>query len=307
MLRKPILALRRDPSRRARENDICGDPAKWFDFPTFQEHKLYAASFDFFVDWQRERVCDEVWIKRISDSDDILHLEEEALIDLIADCDGRETCRRLYLFLARQKFAEKYMLFRDVPQERWESGEEKVVELDLSRYRRGSVSYYTAREIEDKIKALRKTPVPIGRAGLIYATSVLEGYLSERSYFWPGDVDTLLYDNYGGVKAVLEFKKHTASSRIAFQDQKITNYLERDIMKYKSLALLRDRFSTSLYVVYYPIPRDIRYIIVEKLEGAPDALYASERWEMALPVQRNFRSMQAFAERFLADVLHLPA
>ncbi len=102
---------------------------------------------------------------------------------------------------------------------------------------------------------------------------------------------------------VIEFKKHTANSRIPFQDQKITNYLNQDILKYKSLALLRDRLRTGLYVLYYPIPSDIRYMIIEKIEGSPNALYAGARYELDLPARNNSSQMKAFAERFISEVL----
>ncbi len=43
--------------------------------------------------------------------------EPEELIKLISDCDGVEKSRRLYLFLRHQKIKEKYMLFKDVPED----------------------------------------------------------------------------------------------------------------------------------------------------------------------------------------------
>jgi hypothetical protein len=105
------------------------------------------------------------------------------------------------------------------------------------------------------------------------------------------------------VVAIIEFKKHTARSRIPFGEQRITNYLNRDILKYKSLALLRDKFQTDLFVLYYPIPRNIDYIIVEKLDGAADALYASERYELELPNCRRNDRIRAFANAFITNVL----
>lgn len=302
MLRKPILALTEDRSRRAQVNRLCGDPEEWFDFSTFQEHGLYAGSFDFFVNWENESICDEVWIKRISDSEEIPEKSEEELLRLIGRCDGTGKSNRLYLFLKRQQMIQKYMLFRDVPEERWESGKEKILELDMSRLGRDSIALFNAEEIQEKIRKLRRKSVSIGSAGLIYSSS-LEGYLSKRPFFWPGDADTVLFDRDYSAAALIEFKKHTASSKIPFQDQKITNYLNRDILKYKSLALLRDRLRTGLYVLYYPIPSDIRYMIIEKIEGRPDALYASKRYELDLPAKNNSSQMKAFAEKFISEVL----
>ena len=304
MLRKPILALAADRTRKAQINHVCGDPEAWFDSQPFWERNLYAASFDFFVDWESEQVCDEVWIKRISDSDSIQEKSETELLRLISACDGEEKSNRIYLFLAAQGMKEKYMLFRDdVPEAQWESGQEKVVELDLSRYKENSVARYDAKEIQEKIRQLRKRPVPIGRAGLIYATSSLEGYLSRQPYFWPGDADTVIFDGKNEAAAILEFKKHTARSKIPFADQKITNYLQKDYLKYKSLALLRDRLHTDLFVLYYPIQKEIPYMIIEKLDGPADALFASERYEIPLPNYRKADQMRAFADQFITDVL----
>lgn len=303
MLSKPVLALTADRRRKAQTNDYCGAPEDWFDSQYFRDYGLYAASFDFFVNWENESICDEVWIKRISDSDNIHRGTQAQLMELIADCDGRDKSNQLYRFLAYQQMAEKYMLFRDVPEREWESGEERVVELDMSRFRQAPVSSYDADEIQEKIRELRKRPAPIGRAGLIYSTSSLEGYLSRQRYFWPGDADTVLYNSDNDVAAVIEFKKHTASSRIPFQNQCIANYLDKDILKYKSLALLRDRFHTDLYVLYYPILEDIHYVIVERIAGNPDGLYADNRLEIDLPNRRSAEHMAAFAEAFVTRVL----
>ena len=138
---------------------------------------------------------------------------------------------------------------------------------------------------------------------MIYSTSSLEGYLSRQPYFWPGDADTVLFDENNEVVAIIEFKKHTASSTIPFGEQRITNYLNQDILKYKSLALLRDKFQTPLFVLYYPIPRNIDYIIIEKLDGAADTLYASERYELELPNCRKSDRIRAFANAFITNVL----
>lgn len=303
MLSKPVLALTADRSRKAQENSFCGNPEDWFDSSYFREKGLYVASFDFFVNWENESICDEVWIKRISDSDRIQNQSESELLELISACDGKEKSNRLYCFLVRQQMIEKYMIFRDVSEKEWASGEEKVVELDLSKYKQDSVSYYNAEEIQGKIRTLRRVPASIGSAGLIYSTSYLEGYLSKKPFFWPGDVDTVLYNKDNNVEAIIEFKKHTSNSRIPFGDQRIGNYLNKDLLKYKSLAMLRDRFQTDLFVLYYPIPVDIRYIIIEKLDGTPNNLYASERYELDLPEKNSPNCMKAFAERFVAEVL----
>ena len=74
-------------------------------------------------------------------------------------------------------------------------------------------------------------------------------------------------------------------------------------MKYKSLALLRERLHTDLFVLYYPIQEEIPYMIIEKLDGPADALFASERYEIPLPNYRKADQMRAFADQFITDVL----
>ena len=81
------------------------------------------------------------------------------------------------------------------------------------------------------------------------------------------------------------------------------NYLNRDILKYKSLALLRDRLETKLFVLYYPIPKNISYIIVEEVRGTPDSLQVDRRVEMELPKKADKSSMDTFAERFVYEFL----
>lgn len=284
---------------KAKNNEICGNPEDWFTTDFFRDKGIHAASFDFFVDWTENKICDEIWIKRISDTDEIFQSSSSELLKQIAECDGVEYSNELYFFLKAKGIKEKYMLFRNVPEKEWENGEEQVVELDMSECKNISIEYYNAKEIQEKIGKLRKRPASIGRAGLIYSTSSLEGYLSKQEYFWPGDVDTILFDTSNNVRAIIEFKKHTDRSSIPFHKQNIKNYLNRDILKYTSLALLRDRFNTDLYVLYFPTQKDLDYIICEKLEGMGEEIKASKKIKMELPICKSATSMKKFADNFM--------
>lgn len=302
MLSKPVLAKRDNRNIVAPINTYCGDPEEWFQTDSFAKKKIHAASFDFFVDWSTEKICDEVWIKRISDSDDIYNKNEAELIEMISDHEGRDKARALNYFLRVNKMHEKYMLFRDVPEKEWETRNEKVVELDLSKYKKGSVSYADVVQLEEEIRNFRKIPASIGKAGLVYSTSSLEGYMSKRNYFWPGDVDTLLFDDANNVVALIEFKKHTSASKIPFENQGISNYGVKDKLKYKSLALLRDRFCSSLYVIYYPIPSNISYMILERIEGNPNNLWSKWKKKIKLPNIRSEIEMEEFSDNFLSAI-----
>ena len=151
MLSKPVLAKTNNRNIRAQLNDFCGDPEEWFDTTYFNDEGIYATSFDFFVNWETETICDEVWIKRISDSDQIYEQSEAQLLEMIAECDGREKSNRLFRFLLHQNMIEKYMLFRNVSEERWANGDEKVVEIDMSKYQHDSISKYDSSQIQEKI------------------------------------------------------------------------------------------------------------------------------------------------------------
>lgn len=303
VLRKPTLALTKNRNSLAQINNICGNPEDWFSSEVFVQNGLYSTSFDFFVDWENETICNEAWIKRISDTKYIYEQNTSQLLKEISNCDGVEESNRLYKFFKEQNISEKYMLLMDVDEREWEKEDTYIVEVDLSSNDTNKINYYNAVEIQDKIKKLRKKPASIGRAGLIYSTSSLEGYLSKQEFFWSGDVDTLIYDNNNEVVAVIEFKKHTKNSKIPFKEQRLSNYLSKDILKYKSLAFLRDRFMTKLFVVYYPIPENIDYIILEKLEGSPDSLFASERYELKLPNKENKNTIEDFAKEFITKIL----
>lgn len=300
MLHRPFYAnFNVCPAKRAPENQSAGNPEDWFQSAGFRERGIHAASFDFFVDWQKKRVCDEVWIKRISDSDDIFAKTAEELRDAIAECDGRDDCNTLYQFFQYHNITQKYMLFRNFPQEYWEAGSERVIQLDLSQGKKGPACFLSVTDVQDQIARFRKTAVPIGRAGMKYAPSSLECFLSKKSFFWPGDCDMLLFDESKRVLAVVEFKKHTHWSRIPFADQKISNYVKRDLLKYKSLGLLRDKFQTKLFVLYYSVEPENDYILLEELTGPYYDLREAHIQRLDLPKKDDAASQARFAEAFL--------
>ena len=300
MLSKPHLADYHYPiPKPARENETSGNPESWFRSEYFQNRGIYVASFDFFVNWKRNNVCDEVWIKRVSDSDDIFTQTAKELRDSISACDGQDDCNRLYYFFKHHGITQKYMLFRNVSLERWETGCEQIVQLDLTQLTDDSISYLSVDAVQNQIKDLRQNAVSIGKAGLKYATSSLEDYLSLQPYFWPGDCDVLLYDEHNNVLAIIEIKKHTHSSKIAFHDQNISNYIDRDRLKYQSLGLLQSKFHTRLFVLYYSVEPENDYILLEELTGEYYALRQKRIQRLPLPQTGNKDSLHQFAELFL--------
>lgn len=65
-----------------------------------------------------------------------------------------------------------------------------------------------------------------------------------------------------------------------------------------------------LFVLYYPIPRNIAYIIIEELDGKAELdldgkaqLYARKRHKLKLPDCRKDDGIRTFANAFVADIL----
>lgn len=300
MLSKPYLADYHYPiPKPARENEISGNPEAWFRSQGFQNRGIHVASFDFFVNWKGPNVCSEVWIKRVSDSDDIFTKTAKELRDSISACDGKDDCNHLYSFFRHHGLTQKYMIFRNIPLKHWETNDERIVQLDLSLLTDDSISYLSVNDIQNQIRALRQTSVPIGKAGLKYATSSLETYLSRKPYFWPGDCDILLYDMQNKVLAIVEIKKHTKSSHIAFCDQNIANYIDRDRLKYQSLGLLQAKFGTRLFVLYYSVEPEHDYVILEELAGQYHTLRQQSIHRIPLPQKDHTASLEQFAASFL--------
>jgi hypothetical protein len=300
VLERPVLARRNDRKKLAPVNPKAGDPESWFKTKYFVDRGILSTTFDFFVNWPEKRIGNEVWLKRIMTYKDRINDYRQHEKE-IADCDGKQYSQQTFRLLKYYGLIEKYMIFRNVPEERWDNREEKILEYDISeRNGNASLRRISVDELEDEIKSIRQSAPSIGAHGLIYSTSTLEGYLSEKDYIWPGDVDTILFEpneNYK-VNAVLEFKKHTASSHIAYEDEKLSNYYKRDILKYESLGLLRDFFQSSLYVIFFPVESKYTNIYVEKVSGPYDDLKTQERYAIPIPDKNSEISMSIFADTF---------
>ena len=304
MLRKPVLTRCADGTP-AQQNNYCGDPESWFSNELFKAKGFNALRFDYIVDWEANRFQDEIWIKRIvCDDTDYSTLKKEDLAKRIVEEDGRSYPRQLLNFANTHNLRLRYFLFRNINQNDWSNLQNRIVSIDLSRYSHSDcVEIYNAETIQSEIIRLRKQSHKIGKKGLIYATSTLEGYLSKSKAIWPGDVDTLLVDTKNNVKAIIEFKKHTSRSKIAFDDQSIENYRDIDVLKYRSLGLLRDRFDTPstplLIIIYFSTESEEKEIIMETLAGPYDTLSARETHRLRLPKQGDLDSLNIFCEEFI--------
>ncbi|MBE6012846.1 MAG: hypothetical protein E7234_09850 [Lachnospiraceae bacterium] len=309
MLKMPYLARSDNRAILARENKIYGNPYQWFDTSYFKAQGIYTLSFDFFINWRKNCVADEIWVKRLTfEPERFLSLGCSEVLEEITEIDSKDCLRRLYKFSKAFDFIAKYMIIPDIPGECWRDFKNKVLSFDLSHTTkeqyasnsRQTISLLNANEIQEVIKRLRKEAKSIGAAGLIYATSSLESYLSSKPYFWPGDVDIVLTDKEGSyVYGIIEIKKHTKASKIPFHNQTIHNYLKKDNQKYASLDMLRKRLSCKFFMLFYSVEPEDRNFIVEEIEE--ETFNILSRKQYAMPLQHE---LQSFADEIKWRFFH---
>ena len=273
MLRKPVLARCDDRSRMAQQNHVYGGPEDWLTSKTLAAYRVAPLSFDFFINWSVNPVSAqrELWVKRISD----VPVEHLGHADLSA---GAVLCgddlHALQAFADRHQFDVRYVVFRDGVD--WQRSPEKILVATLRGGGFDSVSLHRQAEIEDAVKHFSGGPVYIGNKGLTYGTSTLECHLAKNSdALWPGDADSVLWNDQEGAFAVLEFKKHNLPTPIA--DEHIQKYMAKDARKWRRLALLRDRLGPNviLVCVYYSTSSTVHEVKVERLAGSPTGLRAA--------------------------------
>lgn len=144
----------------------------------------------------------------------------------------------------------------------------------------GEASHISIKRIADlkeDIKLLSGGPIRIGKKGLIYSTSTLEGYLSRSDAAWPGDADLIILDKALCPVALLEYKKHTLDTPI--KDQQLSNYYPYpDKRKYDRLAIFKTFLASDMPLIniYYPTNPKFRIIKFEKISGAVGDLHSTE-------------------------------
>lgn len=267
VISQPVHALSTNRKQLSKINPILGEPNKWFSHRMLNSFSLNGISFDFFINWTNNTCQNEVWIKRISSLpiDELEKLSNEELTQLLNDAEDhpQEMCR----FTQHYSLALYYMIFRDVVD--WLEPHEKILRAEACP--EGISRTYSAniRQLQKKIQDLSGGPIKIGSKGLTYSTSGLEGFLSHTDAAWPGDVDTILYDDKSvDILAILEFKKHNLKEPI--QEQGLSKYYPRpDGRKYDRLALLKEHLGNNfpLIVIYYPTNPNETTIKLEWVEG----------------------------------------
>lgn len=246
----PKLAKCSDRTNLAKSHER-GGPEDWLTGSILSSHGLIGLTFDFFVDWNRGALTNQLWIKRITD----LPIERHTEVNLHEITQSAlalgDNLHGLHTFATEFNFEPRYMIFRENVD--WKNASEHILKLKLGD---GIFEQSHACSLQSVMKQIRDYsggPVKVGAKGLIYGTSALECYLSQTDAAWPGDCDMVLWNPNGkNVEAILEFKKHTLDTAIG--DQNLGNYLRTDFRKWQRLAMLRDRLgsNTKLFCIYYP-------------------------------------------------------
>jgi hypothetical protein len=183
MLRKPKYAWCNDRTRLAEENPTAGNPHDWLTRRSLEGTGLQSISFDFLVNWNKNSLVDEVWIKRIVD--DVCTpwpiMDPTTLEDWIRQVDSCEDLNILIHFCRINGLSCHHFLFKDLPQ--WTDDMNEIVEIELMR-RPPTVRVINPRQIQQRLRSLRGGPAKMGGKGLRIGPSTLECYLSWKEDIW---------------------------------------------------------------------------------------------------------------------------
>lgn len=288
MLKKPYLALTTDRSKRAARHPFSGAPEEWFDNVILKQYSLFGISFDFFVNWRLNTISNEFWVKRIVKTDYTPWpiTNKEILQQAIYDCDGEEYVKILSRFAAKYHVTLKYFLFKE--SNCWNTNMEIVSVCFDHNGEISLVNHIKVSHLMANIKRLSGGPIIIGKKGLFYSTSTLEGYLSHTDAVWPGDADLIILDKSTSPVALIEYKKHTLDTPI--NNQKLLNYYpSRDKRKYDRLEILRSFLGsgTQFINLYYPTNPMHKVMKFEKIIGNIGSLQGGNVTECNIPKNKR--------------------
>lgn len=240
-----------DRSIPAQTNLYSGGPEDWFTEQNLSQLNIKSFSFDFFVNWRKNRFVKTLWFKRfidISVNELVSKLDWESLIaDSLFKHEGLLQLENLFHFCQEQNLNADFLIFNE---QNWNE-KEKIIYARLNSSSSFRIKKITLDELKYKIRLGTGKPFSIGSKGLLYSTSKLECYLSTTDTPYPGDADILLKNNDNSGYKLIEFKKHNLKTPI--EDQNLSNYYPSpDWAKYTRLHILSQYLpNTQLYTLYY--------------------------------------------------------
>lgn len=286
----PVLAMCADRTRLAKENPRVAGPDVWLPVVISKTDDLCGVSFDYFINWKNNQLDREFWLKCPIDAGQIpgwMSLDDKEISNLLRQ---HEKFKSLVKFSGLNQAGAAAVMFDD--SQDWKSD---TSELILARWPKTvdagkglAISRLNRSNIEDVIRQKSGGPIQIGRKGLIYGTSRLECFLSTTDALWPGDADLLICEKKSmRPVALIEYKKHTESSAIKFQDQRVSNYYPNpDRRKYDRLALLSEQigsgFRIQFFTLYYSTLASELDVKLEEIVGASGSLKSGREFRFEL-------------------------
>lgn len=318
MFKKPYLAKVEDRSRKASINAISGDPFDWFNNATVRGHSIGATTFDFFVDWGHNSIPKEIWHKILYDANGFsLTIKDTHLKGLIKDIVslfGKEYVFDNFKFETSLGLKSKYVLIPDITINEWENEWDKptsdlpiIIFNPTLKNRPKFLELYNVHNIVTRIKELRgESEAKMGKKGMMYATSALEGFLSKGKVIWPGDVDLLLYNvNQLTPIAMIEIKKHTNHDPRLLGDLSIRDYISVDQKKYSSLYLFSRQYELPFYMLYYSTNTEDTVGYIERINtdvSTPMDMGPQEREKFILPHDGDGGSYEVFFSSVISSL-----
>ncbi|WEY38921.1 hypothetical protein [Paraburkholderia sp. SUR17] len=285
---EPILALCSHRAVLAKENSVLPPPQSILSNHILSEQNLFGVSFDYFIDWTTNQLNRDFWLKcpvETADQSDWSNLSDESIA---SDLRNHQKFRDLVDFSLANSCSATAIIFDD--RQQWSSKASTIICAHWPKYpdsKKGlDISRVGLPQIEEMIKLRSGGPVAIGRKGLIYGTSSLECHLSRTNALWPGDADLLVCEKSTMRPiALIEYKKHTASSTKKFQEQRLSNYYPYpDRRKYDRLALLSEQIASDrpikIFILYYSTIESELSVKIEEIVGTPGSLIGGQVFDV---------------------------
>lgn len=285
---EPILALCSNRAVLAKENSVLPPPQSILSNHILSEQNLFGVSFDYFIDWTTNQLNRDFWLKcpvETADQSDWSNLSDESIA---SDLRNHQKFRDLVDFSLANSCSATAIIFDD--RQQWSSKASTIICAHWPKYpdsKKGlDISRVGLPQIEEMIKLRSGGPVAIGRKGLIYGTSSLECHLSRTNALWPGDADLLVCEKSTMRPiALIEYKKHTASSTKKFQEQRLSNYYPYpDRRKYDRLALLSEQIASDrpikIFILYYSTIESELSVKIEEIVGTPGSLIGGQVFDV---------------------------
>ncbi|MER2510159.1 MAG: hypothetical protein ABTQ27_15585 [Amaricoccus sp.] len=230
---------------------------------------MVAASFDFFVDWERRQLEGYAWVKRALPAGCKLPTSRRELEAAVA---GDPAIRRCCRLAHGQGNGVTVAIFDDARDWSRSTGRD-ILMVNLPPDGPMRMTPVTLAQLQAAIQLKSGGPMRIGSKGLVLSTTALEAHLSKTSAPWPGDADLVVFGAHDREpRCVIELKKHTEKSRLPFDAQRVENYAGPggpDQRKYDRLSLLAEQVSVGaplpLYTLYYSTERTQEDLRLERV------------------------------------------